>query len=332
MSLMQQAAPDSNGGRSEIAPDISFVIPAFNEEAVLGRTVESIHRAMAGRASYEVILVDNGSEDGTVAIADELGVRTIIEPGITVAGLRNLGARSSHGQSLVFLDADVVLTEAWAEAIQHTLRKLRDTPRLLTGSWCGVPANPTWIENYWFQPLVHRPNSHINSGHMIMSRDTFFELGGFNEDLETGEDYELSTRALRAGASVVEDPRLAVIHHGYPQSLRAFVRREAWHGRSDFVSRRSVLSSKVAVATLIFAALHAALLIALALRSPTIAGVSVSLIVLLCTTASLKRYGPASTGRLLATTAIYYFYFVGRTVALISAVSGRAAFVHRAQR
>lgn len=329
---MKQAAPERVASANDRALELSFVIPAYNEDAVLGRTLASIHDVVGGRTSYEIVLVDNGSADSTVAVAQQLGARTFIEPGISVAGLRNLGGRMSRGQVLVFLDADVVLTDAWGNTIDQKIHELRSNPRLLTGSWCGVPDHPSWIEKHWFQPLVNRPNSHINSGHLIISRAFFCELGGFDEELETGEDYEFSGRAVRGGGMVKEDPALAVVHHGYPQTLPAFVRREGWHGRSDFASPQNVLSSKIALATLVFAASHIAMLIGVLLRLPFVAGGSALMIALLCSLASLKRYGPTSPAHALATVTIYYFYFAGRTLALVNVLTGRTAFVHRTRR
>ena len=104
---------------------LSFVIPARNEEALIGEVLEAILTSIA-RASkisrndvwlpdtgVEVIVVDDGSEDGTAAIvgrfASAAGVRLVACSGRSCAAARNVGTASSSGEVLCFVDADTII-------------------------------------------------------------------------------------------------------------------------------------------------------------------------------------------------------------------------------
>ncbi|HEX7049746.1 MAG TPA: glycosyltransferase [Longimicrobiales bacterium] len=299
---------------------MAFVIPAYNEARFVSETLDRIHAAMDGGHAYEIVVVDHGSSDGTARLARRHGATVVVHESGTVAALRNVGVRHTSGEIIVFLDADVFVTPAWAQRFTATLAALEDRPRMLTGSWCGIPARPGWIERFWFAPLLHGHNTHINSGHLITTRAFFEELGGFAESLETGEDYDLSMRAIERGGEVVEDPRLAVEHMGYPRTVPEFVRREAWHGRGDFVSITMALRSKIAVATIAFVTLHIVLAGALAAGSAAAAAAAATAILALCLCASWLKYRGHGVRNIPINTVLYYLYFVGRSAALFGAL------------
>ena len=93
---------------------VSVVIPAFNEAAYLGPTLGAVQRSFAAlppdRAVVpEIVVVDNGSDDGTAEVARALGATVVSEPVRSVARARNAGARVASGGMLVFLDADTLV-------------------------------------------------------------------------------------------------------------------------------------------------------------------------------------------------------------------------------
>jgi len=327
-----KAGFDAHGANSLPAGSISFVIPAYNEEKFIARTLRSIHEGVDGRWSYEIVVVDNGSSDRTVEVARAHHANVIGVKGDTIAHLRNEGAAKSSGQVLVFLDADVVLTHAWEVNIGATLQRLKDHPRLVTGSACGVPEDSSWLERNWFGPQQNGRSAHINSGHLVVNAAFFRELGGFDEELETGEDYDLSMRALSAGGRLESNPALAVVHLGFPRTLRAFVQREAWHGRGDFASVRSALHSPVAIATISFVLLHV-LLLAMAVSGFLVgAVVALTAIAAVCLSASARQYKGNPLPLIAINAGIYYLYFWGRALALMSVLAKRNVYVHRDRR
>ena len=87
----------------------SFIIPAYNEEKFLKKTVESLRESIAGAkiiSSGEIIVVDNCSTDRTAEIAKNIGVNLVNEPVRQISRARNAGARHAKGAILFFIDAD----------------------------------------------------------------------------------------------------------------------------------------------------------------------------------------------------------------------------------
>ena len=102
------------GADAESATYLSVVIPALNEEGYVGGLLADISRQT--RAPDEVILVDAGSDDGTVAVAGRFADVRILHGERPVATGRNLGGRNATGDVVVFIDADVRLPEKFLES------------------------------------------------------------------------------------------------------------------------------------------------------------------------------------------------------------------------
>ncbi|PYK96903.1 MAG: glycosyl transferase family 2, partial [Verrucomicrobia bacterium] len=84
---------------------ISFIVPAYNEEAELPRTLRAIHSAAIGY-EYEIVLVNDGSTDATAAIGGQFGAHVISIERRQIAAARNAGAKASRGDVFIFVDAD----------------------------------------------------------------------------------------------------------------------------------------------------------------------------------------------------------------------------------
>ena len=216
--------------------DISFVIPAFNEEKFLPRTIQSIQNHVGDRYSYEIIIVDHGSTDSTVEAARALGAivyeRTEAK---TISDLRNFGVSRAQGPMLVFLDADTSLTADWIRHFPDTYSEIRQVPFMITGSKREIPASASWISRFWFKTdKTNLRPTHLGGGHIITTKLLFDKIGGFSPSMETGEDYEFCIRARKNGAVLTARPDLRALHYGVPGSLRQFFMREIWHGRGDW--------------------------------------------------------------------------------------------------
>jgi glycosyltransferase involved in cell wall biosynthesis len=227
-------APSSAQQVSTAAVSISVIIPALNEERMIGRCLESLTTVHFARERFEVILVDNGSRDKTLAIAesfqDRINIRILQKTGVKISGLRNTGARVALGDILAFLDADCLAPGEWLERIL-TLAPADGAGVL--GAHYLLPADSTWVGRTWhvYQEAPKSGEvSHIPAGDLIMRREDFLRLGGFDESIQTNEDYELCERARAAGMKVRAFPEIGVVHLGTAQSLRVFFRKQAWHG------------------------------------------------------------------------------------------------------
>src|SRR5690349_12425649 len=122
---------------------ITFIIPAHNEEAWVGRCVSAIHSAMeAVGTAHEIIVVDDSSTDGTSSIAQQHGVRVLRVEHRHIAATRNAGAREARGDVLFFVDADTLVNAA---VIQSALRTIREGA---AGGGC-LPRLEGWLPLWW---------------------------------------------------------------------------------------------------------------------------------------------------------------------------------------
>lgn len=306
---------------------LSYIIPTLNEEHFLPKVLKSISDYTPAGVTYEIVIADNGSNDRTVSIAQEHGAKVIIDECATVGRLRNLAVNRSQGKVLVFLDADISLTKLWSENISLVYQSIIDKPYQITGSRCGLPAKASWIEETWFKPLISQSGKYINSGHMITSRELFESIGGFDETLETGEDYALCQSALEVKASITNNSLLVVVHDGYPKTLYQFIRREIWHGRGDCRTLSAIIKSKVATFSILFLILHVSLMVGLMLLpSAELAATSLFLIIGICVSASVWKHNAKTVKNLILISLLYYFYFLSRFLSCVSFIrisSGR---------
>ena len=201
---------------------------------MIGRCLESLTRLAFARDRFEVLVVDNGSRDRTLAIAesfkDRLNLKVLQQAGVRISALRNLGARAASGDILAFLDADCLAPADWLDRIFALAPA--DGAGVL-GAHYLLPEDSSWVGRTWHR-YQEAPKSgevsHVPAGDLIMRREDFLKLGGFDESIQTNEDYELCERARKAGMHVRAFPQIGVVHLGTAQSLRVFFRKQAWHG------------------------------------------------------------------------------------------------------
>jgi hypothetical protein len=310
------------------APDhtvtrVSFVIPARNEAALIPAAVANIRQFAPAGGDWELLIVDNSSTDRTFEVASSCpDVRAIRAAG-SVGAARNTGVASAGGTVLIFLDADVRLTARWQGAIDRVLAELETAPRLITGSTVTVPTSPGLIERHWFLPATLHKRQYINSGHLIMTRTFFDELGGFDPALRTGEDFDLCRRGRLAGGTVRDERTLEAIHLGFPQTLGAFAKRELWHGQGDGGSLGNILRSRVACLSLLVAATTlAGPLLALVMHSTVPAAVGIGAALFISLVFAIRRTGTPNIVSWLVNTALYYVYFLCRAAALLRRSDG----------
>lgn len=296
--------------------DISFIIPALNEENCIANTIASIYEFVPNDYQYEIIVVDNGSTDQTQQLATQSGATVYIEPTLKVGAMRNLGVKRSNGRFLIFLDADVRLTPSWFSGISQTIQMLDQNPNIITGSKCGVSNPPSFIEKYWFAPLLAKKTAYINSGHLITTRNLFDQLNGFSNDLITGEDFDFSTRAKELGAKIINNPDLVVIHAGYPNTLKAFMLREIWHGVGDAQSFKSFLNSKVAILASILMVSQLSLLLAIATGYEFITFCSLFVLFSIPIISSYIKYKSENFTYVFINALIFYLYLTSRFFSL----------------
>jgi glycosyltransferase involved in cell wall biosynthesis len=178
-------------------PSLSVVIPAFNEERHVGLLLSDVFGQT--RRADEVIVVDAGSEDGTVSVVERFPGVVLLNGSPPVAKGRTLGGRRAGGDVLIFLDADVRLPEGFFEGILEEF----ETRRLDVACPRYVPHHST--------PAIHGVHAFFNllfksvegllpsgAGHCIAVRgEVFRESRGFDPSLKF-DDIELIRRLAKA--------------------------------------------------------------------------------------------------------------------------------------
>jgi GT2 family glycosyltransferase len=212
---------------------VSFIIPVRDDAARLKRCLGSITRDdMAGLS--EILVVDNGSTDDSIAVSRAEGARVIVVPEGRVARLRNEGSSAARGDLLAFVDADHELGAGWLSAALETMQP----PDVgAAGALYLAPRDGTWVQRMYGAlrgRTVGRSEAHwLGSGNLIVRRKAFEALGGFDVTLESCEDVDLCERLRGAGWRLLADERLISIHHGDPASLTKLFRAERWRGRDN---------------------------------------------------------------------------------------------------
>lgn len=309
--------------------EISVIIPAYNEERLLAQTLESIRQHLGGLGySYELIVADHGSTDRTAMLARDGGA-VVLErkDDRTVAALRNAAVSVSSGFVLLFLDADITLTAEWAGAFPDAYRQLTRDPLEITGAKTAVPPTAGWVSRMWLRRRPTENPTHLGTGHMITTRPVYDLVGGFREELETGEDYEFCVRARRLGVRIVARQSLRAFHHGVPATLRQYFVQQVWHGRGEWQGITAVLGSKVAMATMAFLVLHL-IGVSCVIAGGTwriVAALAAASVLSLCLASSYVQYRGQGMTRVLGNAALFYLYYVARVASLGSVLWRRAA-------
>ena len=219
---------------------ISIVVPCKNEEKYISKCIDSLLRQEGTVLDREIIVVDNGSTDNTLRILQNYGtdIKYFVRPNLSIAGLRNFGVEKSSKGWIAFVDADVEVDKNWAKMfdgfLENMLEKGINIKNIITGSTCLIPDNPSWVEKVWYEQLMLRDaavTKYINSGNLILHREMFNRLGGFDLSYKTGEEEKLceNARAFH-NAIIIKCNDIEAVHHGYPKNLKAFFRRMRWHG------------------------------------------------------------------------------------------------------
>ena len=111
----------TNASRAAVAgdqpPAVSFIIPAYNEEVLVGGTIAALYDAMDGLPlRYEIIVVNDASTDRTAEVGRSSGGRVIDVHKRQIAAVRNAGAREARGELFIFVDADTMAPESTIRA------------------------------------------------------------------------------------------------------------------------------------------------------------------------------------------------------------------------
>jgi len=221
----------------------SVVIPTYNRKPILAKCLLALENQQFGEIvrEYEVIVVDDGSTDGTlewlVAKADLLPhVRSIAQCHQGPAAARNLGVEDAKGDTIIFIDSDLVVTEHFLQA--HTdalLQGYKDTSAVFT---YGSVINTCNFDNPTSEPykITDFSAAYFATGNVAIARHWLLAAGLFDTrfQLYGWEDLELGVRLKKLGLKLIKCPA-AVGYHWHPpfslEQVPGMIDREIQRGR-----------------------------------------------------------------------------------------------------
>ncbi|MDO8539170.1 MAG: glycosyltransferase [Opitutaceae bacterium] len=196
--------------------NISIIVPAYNEERLIGGTLRHIQTAAAAFErrgwAFELIVCDNNSTDRTAELARAAGARMVFEPVNQIGRARNRGAAAAAGDWLLFVDAD-----SWPSAVL-----LDDVAGQIAAGRCLAGGSTVQLDGD-----DHRVARFAAGGWNWLSRgfvllagsfifceaDAFRRVGGFSDQLYAGEEIELGRRLKRLARATGKQ---VVILHAHP--------------------------------------------------------------------------------------------------------------------
>lgn len=193
------------------APRFTVVVPAYNEEALLPRLLDSIEVARArcrdGAQSVEVIVADNGSTDRTAALARARGCRVVTVEKRVIGAARNGGARVAAGEILAFVDADSQIHPDTFNEIDRVMAN-----STVSGGTSGARFERQSLGIACTHALLvlvamvlggvsSLRSLHLETGVTFCRRECFIEVGGYREERLFTEDVQFLVDLRRLGRS-----------------------------------------------------------------------------------------------------------------------------------
>ena len=206
-------------------PLVSVIVPTKNSEATIERCLKSI--VEQNYKNIEIIVVDNYSSDRTRQIARKYGAKVYLK-GPERAAQINFGVRKARGEYVYRVDSDFVLNRnIIREAVEICETKGYDAVIIHNTS---DPTISFWSRVRKAERDCYR-NDEFNVAARFWRRKAFLSVGGFDENLVAGDDYDLHNRLLEAGFRIgrIESEE---IHIGEPRTLAEIVWKHYYYGKS----------------------------------------------------------------------------------------------------
>ena len=234
---------------NQLAKFFSVVIPTYNRKPILIKCLQALENQQLDKLieGYEVILVDDGSTDRTLEWLAENKtqfphLRTFSQVHQGPAAARNLGVQQAKGDTIIFIDSDLVVTEKFLQAHANALAKGVEkigSDRLFTYGWVINTSNfdhPT-AEPY---KITDFSAAYFATGNVAISRQWLEEVGLFDTQFQLygWEDLELGVRLKKLGLKLIKCPE-AVGYHWHPpfnlEQIPKMIEREIERGKMGVV-------------------------------------------------------------------------------------------------
>lgn len=191
-----------------VEPEISIVIPAYNEETTILQTLSSL-AANTTQRTVEIIVVDNNSKDNTAALATAAGARCIHETTQGITPARNAGLAAAKGKYILDADADTIYPPDWIEEMVKPLAKGSGVA-MVHGRFAFIPVGKTTRITYifyeyfaeltrWINKTFREEAMNVYGFNSAFRRVQAMEVDGFNHPPGTNEDGWLALKLRNKG-------------------------------------------------------------------------------------------------------------------------------------
>ncbi len=226
-------------------PKFSVIVTTYNRERLLAACLDSLLHQDYPRAGYEIVVVDDGSRDGTAKLARSLdGIRYLYQDNSGWAAARNLGIAHSRGEVLVFIDDDCLAAPHWLRRYEEAYARHPEVGGVAGRVTCGPETNLAGkIRFQGHVAIFDELNAPLGASYDTAGYVTFCYGAnrsyrrhvlsdiGFDPELRYFEDNDLDLRLRERGISIFYDPKIEVQHH-YRLPAWERVRSSFYYGRS----------------------------------------------------------------------------------------------------
>ena len=225
-------------------PFVSVIIPVKNRPQDIRECLASLVSLDYPKDRIEIIVVDDGSTDSTGEVIQTFDIKTIHLPrSIGASACRNLAAREANGDLLGFTDSDCVIHPRWLTELSPYFN---DKKVGIVGGFVSNFYHHSSLDRYEevksslnMGPLPFRVEDQLSSAYvpscnLIIRKEAYFEVNGFQEDLVVGEDVDLCWRTRELGYHLQYVPR-GKIEHKHRNDLLPMLRRRYDYGTSEAI-------------------------------------------------------------------------------------------------
>jgi len=205
---------------------VSIVIPTLNSESTLEKCLDSVNNQKY--STFEIIVVDGGSDDKTIKIADKFGVKLINANVKSMTKQTNIGAFQSKGDYIYRLDSDVVLSP---NVVGECVKKCElENCNAVATYWGPETSISFWAKVRKLEKDSYKYDIHRNVARFYQ-KNVYMEIGGYNEDLVSGEDYDIQNRIIEKNYKICF-AKSEGFHLGEPKSIIEIINSNYRYGKT----------------------------------------------------------------------------------------------------
>ncbi len=209
-------------------PKVSIIIPVYNEERTIGKLLDSLMKLKYPRKRLERIVVDDGSVDRTPEIVSRYPVKIMKVKHKGFGFVRNLGWKSASSEIVIFLDADMIVSQDYVQKIIGHL----DNPKIAGSDHKELLLNKKRLIPkllYLRKVLGWSRKKFLTT--RACKRNVLEKVGGFNPEYGYYIDQDLGLKILEEGYEIIQSPK-AIAYHKEPESFEGLWRQCKWVGKS----------------------------------------------------------------------------------------------------